>query len=119
MEQAIETLTDLELIDLYIEKCRQFVNPRLFGHCNSRGLIPYLNYLPTNVDEAKSVVRARLSKANKYFGDDEIDKIAGEVDRLETLRKELNKLNLADAHKVIEILNKMQTHSQYVLNYFK
>lgn len=115
----IDTMTDLEFIDHYIEKCRQFVNPFLLREASKRNLVGYLNYLPSNIQEAKAIVRARMSKSNKYFYEDEIDKIAGEINRLEKLRTELNQLNLADAHKVIPILEKMQAHSIYVKDYFK
>ena len=117
--ENIQIMTDLEFIDHYIEECRQFVNPRLLGEANRRGVIRFLNFLPSNISEAKSIARARMAKANKYFGEEEIDKISGEIDRLEQLRKELNKLNLADAHEVIPILEKMQAHSLFVKDYFK
>ena len=115
----VDTMTDLEFIDHYIEQCRAFVNPFLLREADRRGVIRFLNYLPSNIDEAKAIARARMSKANKYFGDEEIDKIAGEINRLEELRNELNKLNIADGHKVIPILEKMQAHSAYVKDYFK
>lgn len=115
----IDTMTDLEFIDHYIEQCRRFVNPKLLGEADRRGLIRFLNYLPGNVDEAKAIARARMSKENKYFGEEEIDKIAGEIGRLEELRKELNGLNLAEAHKVLPIVEKMQAHALYVKDYFK
>lgn len=60
-----------------------------------------------------------MSEASKIFGDDEIDKIAGEIDQLTRLRNDLNKLNLADSHEVIPLLDKMKAHSQYVKDYFK
>lgn len=115
----IDKLTNLEFIDHYIEECRRFVNPRLLREAQSRGVIRYLDFLPTNVQEAKAVARARLSKDGKFFGDAEIDKIAGEIERLEVLRAELNKLNLANAHDVLPILQKMQSHTIFVRDYFK
>lgn len=115
----VSTMTDLEFVFHYIEQCRQFVNPRLLGEANRRGVVRFLNYLPNNIQEAKSIACARMSKEKKYFGEEEIDKIYGEINRLESLRKELNVLNLADAHEVIPILEKMQAHSLFVKNYFK
>lgn len=117
--KQIDLMTDLEFVDHYIVRCRSFVNPGLLREASKRGLVRYLDFLPTDIHEAKSVVRARLSSAGKCFGDDEIDKIAGAISRLEYLRKELNELNLADAHKVIPVLNQMQAHSLFVKDYFK
>ena len=111
-------MTDLEFLDHYIEECRRFVNPRLLGEAQNRGLVGYLNYLPSNVEEAKGVLRARLSTSSKYYDEPEIDKIAGEMNRLQFLKKELNSLNIADAHKIIPVLQKMLGHSEYIKNYF-
>lgn len=112
-------MTDLEAVDNYIVQCKRFVNPMLLGDITRRGLYHVINFLPRNVDEAKAVARARMAKMGKYFGDEEIDKIAGEVSRLEFLRNELNKLNMADAHAVIPIINEMQKISEFVRDYFK
>jgi hypothetical protein len=116
---ATDTMTDLEFVDHYIENSLRFVNPRLLGEASRRNLVKFIDYLPKNVNEAKSVVRARMAKAGKFFNDPEVDQIAGEINRLEVLRKELNKCNLADAHEVIPILEKMSIHSNFVRDYFK
>ena len=115
----IGLMTDLEFVDHYIDKCRQFVNPLLLGEASRRGVVRFLNYLPRDVNEARSVARARMAKEGKYFGEEEIDKIAGEIDRLRQLRDELNKIDLSEAHEVLPILEKMQAHSLFVKNYFK
>ena len=112
-------MTDLEFVDHYIEQCRQFVNPRLLGEASRRNVVRFLNYLPSNIDEAKAIARARMSKAGKYFGEEEIDKIAGEITELEKCRKQLNEINLAEAHLIVPILEKMQQHAVFVKDYFK
>lgn len=114
-------MNDLELLDKFCEHtCKTtFINPFLFRDVEARGLGWVINYLPENVDEAKAVVRARLAKVGKSFGDPEIDHIANEIKRLEDLRKQLNNMNMADAHKVIPVLKEMQETSEFVLSYFK
>jgi len=112
-------MNDLELIDRYCETCLDFINPVIFRDIEARGLTRFVNYLPHNILEAKAVARARLAKAGKCFGDDQIDQIANEIKRLESLRSNLVGINMADAHKVIPILNEMKEISEFVLTYFK
>lgn len=87
LENSLSTLNDLEVVDLYIEKCQQFVNPRLLGEVTRRGLYDIINFLPHNRDEAKAVAYARLGKMGKVFNEPEIDHISAEISRLESLRK--------------------------------
>lgn len=112
-------MTDLEFIDLYIEKSRDFIPPQLFREIQDRGLYNIINYLPYSVDEAKSIARARMAKMQRFFGEPEIDKISGEVIRFEFLLKRLNQTNPADAHDIIPILEEMLNLSKYIKDYFK
>lgn len=48
-------MNDLQAVDNYIEKCRQFVDPRLLRDIMRRGLYHIINFLPGNINEAKSV----------------------------------------------------------------
>ncbi len=114
-----EHLTDLQLVDLYIEKCRQFVNPRLFGQLNSRGLIPYVNFLPKDINEAKAVARARFAERGKFFGEAEIDDIAGRIDNLKRMRDEFNSLKITDVDKLLPILVRMTETATDIRDYFK
>lgn len=112
-------MTDLELLDEYCENCLSFIHPMLFRDVQARGLIHYVNYLPSNVDEAKAVVRARLAKDKKFYDNPEIDQVAGEIKRLEALKGKLNNTNIADAHKIAPILNEMQGITTFLLDYYK
>lgn len=118
-DAEIDEMTDLELLDYYIVRCQRFVNPRVFGEVNRRGLIRYVNYLPTNIDEAKAVLRSRLSQNEKYWGNDEIDKIAGEIDSLKRFKSDLDKVKITEVDELIPILEKMITKANYVKNYLK
>ena len=111
-------MNDLQLLDRFCETCLDFIDPFLFREIEKRGLSRFVNYLPKNKSEAKAVVRGRLGNAGKCFGDEEIDQIANEIKRLEALREQLNKMNMADAHKVIPVLKEMQETSNFVLLYF-
>ncbi|HFK5565277.1 TPA: hypothetical protein ACG0AB_000756 [Elizabethkingia anophelis] len=117
--QDLEPLTDLELLDLYIEECRRFVNPRLLGAVNGRGLVKYVNYLPKDIKEAKSVLRSRLSQNEKYWGNSEIDEISGKIDNLKRLKKDLDKINITDVDELIPVLKNMLQTSESVKDYFK
>ena len=114
-------MNDLELLDKYIEdNCKTgCVNPFLFRNIEARGLTYLINYLPSNEQEAKAILRARLAKIGKSFGDDEIDQIANEIQNVERLRKQLITMNMADAHKVIPILKEMLQTSEFILSYYK
>lgn len=114
-----EALNDLQAIDRYIEKCRQFVNPALLRDINRRGLYKIINYLPVDVNEAKAVARARLAKIGKSFGDEEIDQIANTVQRMEFLRDQLNGISMTDVDKVMPIVNELITQAERVRDYFK
>lgn len=117
-EKTLEQMTDLEFLDLYIEKTRSFINPILFREVQKRSLLPYVNYLPSDVNEAKAVMRGRMRKHRKYFGDPDTDKIAGEIRQMEALLSELYSMNMADAHQVIPILQRMMGHATYIKGYF-
>lgn len=112
-------MTDLELVDKYIEECTRFVHPMLLNDVIARGLYSVINRLPNNIEEAKAVARARLASMGKHFYDEEIDQIAGEIQRLEFLRKQLNSTTITDVDKLIPILTEMQTRAEFVKNYFK
>lgn len=112
-------MNDLELLDRFCETCLGFIDPFVFREIQKRGLTRFVNYLPNDTIEAKAIVRGRLAKVGKSFGDDEIDHIANEIKRLEALREQLNKMNMADAHKVIPVLKEMHETSDFVLSYFK
>jgi len=110
--------TDLQLIDLWCEKCMASINPAIFAEIRKRGLYNIINFLPNNTKEAKSVARARLVKAGKLHGDEEIDAIAQEVYRLEALKKQLMNLSVTDVHNTLPILEELIKRSTYVLNYY-
>ena len=112
-------MKDLELLDTFCEKCLDFIDPFIFRDIESRGLTSIVNYLPKDVNEAKAIIRGRLAKLGKAFGDPEIDQIANEIKRLESLRTKLITMNMADAHKVIPILNEMKDISYFLLSYYK
>lgn len=112
------TQTDLELLDKFCETCLDFVSPLLFREIEGRGLGYLVNYLPNNTEQAKAVVRARMAKAGNYFGDEQIDQIAGWITRLNFLQKKLAGMNMADPHKTIPILDEMKQLSDLILNYY-
>lgn len=119
MKADLEILTDLQCVDNYIEKCRDFVNPILLKDIQSRGLYNVINFLPNDINEAKSIARARMAKMGKCFGDDEIDHIANTVNRVEFLRNKLNGMSMTDCDKVLPILNEMRKLSENIKDYYK
>lgn len=111
--------TDLQLVDRYIDTCLDFINPQTLRAIQSRGLYNIINYLPMDKKEAKAIARSRLAQMGKFFGDDEIDAIAGKIQRLESLKKALGQMNMADAHKVLPLITEMKALSKEVLDYYK
>lgn len=114
----LKTMTDLECVDNYIEKSRDFIDPKIFREINQRGLYQIINLLPNDAREAKAIARAHLSKTGKYFGDEQIDQIAGTIQRLEFLRANLNSLSMTDCDKTFVILSEMKDLSIFVKEYF-
>lgn len=112
-------MNDLELLEKYVDTCLGFIDPFTFREIERRGLTRFVNYLPSNKEEAKGILYARLAKEGKVFGDEEIDYIASEIKRVEDLLKKLNSMNMADAHKVLPILEEMKITSNFILNYYK
>lgn len=112
-------MTDLELVNEYIEKCSRFVNPMLLGEVSRRGLYNIINYLPNDRKEAKAVAYSRLAKQGKVFGDPQIDQIAGVIERCEFLRTQLTKSKMTEADENIPILIELLEHQKFIINYFK
>jgi hypothetical protein len=112
-------MTDIELLDKFCETCLGFIDPATFREIQNRGLTRFVNYLPSKKDEAKAVVRGRLSKVDKYVGDPEMEQISNIIARMEDLRTQLLKMNMADVHKTMPILSEIQEHSQFLKDYYR
>lgn len=111
-------MTDLELLDEYVDNGTNFIDPRLFRKIQKRGLYRFVNGLPKNEKQAKAVLMARLAEANKVFGDDEIDDIANKIERLEFLKNKLSNINMANPHKALPLINEMKELSEMVRDYY-
>ena len=112
-------ISDIEFVDLYIDKCLYFINPLIFRQINERGLYHIINYLPKDKEEARAVARARMAKTNKYFDDAELTGIFNTISRVEFLKKELMLLNMTDVHKTLPILNEITELSNHIKDYYK
>jgi hypothetical protein len=112
-------MTDLELLDRYCDKCLNFIDPFVFNDIRSRGLTWCILSLPTDKNQAKAVVRGRLSKVGRYAGDPEIEQIADWVARLEKLRADLLRLNMADSHQVALVLAEMVILTSRLADYYR
>lgn len=117
--EKLEKLTDLELLDLFIDKCGRFVNPKILGAVNRRGLVKYVDYLPRNTKEAKAIMRSRLSQDAKYWDNPEIDEISGKIENLKRLKTNLDKVKITDVDEIIPILKNMLETAGFVNDYFK
>lgn len=112
-------MTDIELLDKFCETCLEYIQPATFRIIEKRGLAHIVNRLPQDINEAKAIVRGRLSKSGRYIGDPQIEQIADVIARLDQLRNELKILNLADVHKTLPVLQEMTDHSRFLKEYFK
>jgi hypothetical protein len=112
-------MTDLELVYKWCEECINFPNPLLLRDIEARGLYNIINYLPDDVEEAKAVAYARMLKAGKAFGDDEIDYIADRITTLEGMRVKLNETPITDSHKIAKYLDFMVVLNNEIKDYFK
>jgi hypothetical protein len=112
-------MTDLELLDKYCEHSIVFVHPLLLQDVIKRGLYEYINHLPPNSEEAKTVVRARLAEKGLFTGNERVDKINDMVRTLNRWKKEFNELSMANPHQTIPLLDKMRLLSETLLSYYK
>ncbi len=112
-----EDMTDLQLV-IHYHRNSTFVNPRLLGLVSSRGLYNVINFVPRG-KEGEAVIYARMAQLGKVFGDDEIDYVAGKIQRLESLRKELVAANITESHIIDDLLTKMAATNKDILDYFK
>jgi len=115
----METMTDLEVMDKYIEDCRPFINPKLFREVQSRGLYDYINKLPHDEKEAKAVLRARLRNDNRFSSNPEIDEIAEIIRRIDTLKEKLNNTPSTEVDITIPLYEGIIVLSKKVANYYK
>lgn len=94
-------MTDLELVDCYIETCMHFIDPRTLGKIQSRGLYNIVNFLGgASKEESKAIARARLAQTGRYIGNPDIELMSGLVDRIRGLQKEMSGIKPADADKI-------------------
>ena len=52
-------MNNFELLDKWCETCLDYINPLLWKEIQSRGLVNIVNYLPSNIEEAKVEVGRR------------------------------------------------------------
>jgi hypothetical protein len=113
-------MTDLEFCIHYVEDGRSgFIDPFLFNTCRQRGLVPFIDRLTGSQEERKAEMYARFAKAGKVFGDPEIDQIAGVVARQETLRRDLDALQMTNWRETLEITRQMTENAEFIRDYFK
>lgn len=112
-------MTDLQIVDKYIEGRGPFINPTAFNAIRNRGLVSIIDRLPNDNEEAKAIARARLSKTGKYTGDVEIESIAFIVYRLEDLRDTLAKTSMTEVETVLNIIAEIKEKTEELKNYLK
>lgn len=115
----LDDLTDIQLIDYYIENCSHFIDPRIFRHVEKRGLYYVINYLSGETfAEMKAIARARMAERGKYIGDPEIEAVADLTDRIKAVQAELCNVKATEASKVKELSERLVRLSDELLNYF-
>jgi hypothetical protein len=114
-----QTMSDLELVNLYCEQCLEFIDPRIFREVSHRGLLFALDDLPKKKHEAKAVAYGRLLKRKRVFNDAEIDYISGLIFRQESLKKQLAITDVTECHRIRMLLEKMQAINFEMVEYFK
>ena len=118
MSKELSQLSDLELIDHYIDHCSSFIDPVVFRELNRRGLVWAINHLSGTKSERRSMTRARLAKKGYYVGEEEIEDIASKIRRAEVLRDELTAMNMADAKPALEKVEQLKTFLESILTYY-
>lgn len=106
-------ITDWELVQLYIEKCRSFVDPRLLGEISSRGLYNIINFLPEDYDLRESVAYARMVKAGKLPKDHNHAEEFSRLQRIDAIKEQIGKTPSTETHKLIDLVKELSVFLQH------
>lgn len=118
--KAAECMTDLELLDFFIDECTSFIDPRIYRHISNRGLSWIIKTGLTNSrEENRAIVRARLASTGRYIGHPEIEHIAAVVDRIKATQKEISTVDPTDPKRLIELAARLSSLSEEVANFYK
>lgn len=102
-------LSDWEIVQKYVEQCRDFINPLLFKDVRERGLIHIVDRLPKDVDVALSVATARMIKYGKMSEDVRVNEhVESILKRVDVLKKELNDTPSTEKHVILEKIQKIK-----------
>ena len=113
-------MTDLEVVNLYVDKCMDFIDPRIFQEIRNRGLYDIINFLPkVSKEEAYAVAYTRMIKAGKAFNDSRLDVINGLLKKIEIAKNKLQTIETSELQTIIEISYEMQYDANIIINYFK
>ncbi len=104
---AFDCMTDVQLLDSYCESCLDFIDPRLFREVGRRRLTKYIDGLPQNAQEAKSVFRVKLSQDGIYIGGKAIERIASVRRRIEETKSELTSTEAHEFDKILKLTNRL------------
>lgn len=116
----IEKLTDLELLDFYVEECYAFIDPRIFRHVNARGLYHIIDIGKTGSKaEMKAIIRAKLHLAGRYTGDPEIEAIAAVIYRIKTTQAEIFHLDPTDGYAMKSLAERMAGLADQLINFYE
>lgn len=103
----MDPITDWELVKLHIEKCREFVNPKLFREINSRGLYNIINFLPNDYDLRETVAYSRMVKAGKLPMDHSVAEEVSRLNRIDSLKEKMFKTKSTEKSELIEIIKEL------------
>lgn len=115
----IDKMTDLQFVDHWIDNS-EFIDPILFRELRERGLYHIVNLIgPGTREEQKAVARARMAEAGHYVGEPEIEAVASHVDRIKFLRNKIYNTNATDVMELLELMDDMKSHCEFVRDYLK
>ncbi len=105
-------LTDWQLVELYLEQCLEFINPKIFNTVVDRGLYNIINKLPKDREDAHMVAMHRMVKNNKALGlgvDEFL--LRDRMSRIKTLKEEI--FNTPDSD-ISDLRNKCLTLINFI-----
>lgn len=111
-------MTDLALLDYYVDEGGNHADPRIFNKVRERGLARYVMNLGQDRRENKALVRAALAQAGRYVGDAEMELIASTVERIKSLQKRIAAADPTDAQELSSLAVLMQRFSADLLSFY-
>ena len=111
-------MTDLEFCLDWVDTQSDFINPFVLRELEARGLYRFVNQLKGTASERKAQVYARFAEAGRAFGEPEIDWIAGKLEQVKQLQRQIAAADPTDFATLFASVEQVNELAQDIQRYF-